>query len=108
VLPLMDAFLDPELKDQVIPGARQAMEEGVIDIFLQWPMWVFLDEMDAAYATFHALEQTPSQLNLSFLFARETDRFRADPRFEQHAKHIGLDVYWKRYGEPDRHRDIER
>ena len=67
---------------------------------LQLPMWILLDELDAAYTSFHVLEATPWDINFSFLFAPESDRFRADPRFEQHARHIGLDVYWKRYGGP--------
>ncbi len=100
VLPLIDAFLDPQLLDQAALTARRAVEEGMITNDLQLPMWILLDELDAAYTSFHVLEATPWDINLPFLFVPESDRFRADPRFEQHARHIGLDVYWKRYGGP--------
>ena len=101
VLPIIDAFLNPQLRDQAAIAARRAVEGKAIAIRLQWYMWVILREMDAAYAAFYALEATPDEIALEFLFARETDRFRADPRFEQLAEHIGLTAYWDVYGDPD-------
>ncbi|MEE9253638.1 MAG: hypothetical protein V3U43_01765, partial [Pseudomonadales bacterium] len=98
VLPLINAFLDPRLRDQAAQAARRAVAAKMIASALQLPMWILLDEMDAA---FHALEATPWNLSLPFLFAHESDHFRADPRFEQLAERIGLTAYWREYGWPD-------
>ncbi len=101
VLPIIDAFLNPQLRDQAALAARRAVEGKAVAIRLQWYMWVILGEMDAAYAAFYALEATPDEIALEFLFAREADGFRVDPRFEQLAEHIGLTAYWDVYGDPD-------
>jgi hypothetical protein len=81
---------------------------GIIVHAPQLGMWILLDELDEAYASFHTLEATPWELGLPFLFAHESRGFRADPRFEQLAVDIGLEAYWERYGPPDTHGDIER
>lgn len=101
VLPLIDAFIDPDLRPQARVAARKAVEAGMVPPVMQWPMWILLDDLDAAFEVFHALEPTPWDLDVEFLFARETARFRADPRFLQHAEHIGLTEYWRKYGPPD-------
>jgi hypothetical protein len=64
--------------------------------------------MDAAYASFDALEATPRDLNFPFIFAHESHRFRTDPRFAQLMERVGLEAYWDQYGPPDTHGDIER
>jgi DNA-binding winged helix-turn-helix (wHTH) protein/TolB-like protein/tetratricopeptide (TPR) repeat protein len=101
VLPLIDAFVDPRMRERAIEAAAAAVEAGMVQNALILPMWILLGDMDEAYASFYEMEDTPWDLNLPFLYARESAGFRADPRFTKLANDIGLDVYWEHYGAPD-------
>ena len=52
--------------------------------------------MDVAFE----LLQEPTQLDIEFLYARETGILRRHPRFGELVSAIGLDRYWDRYGWP--------
>ena len=101
VLPLIEAFIDPTLRERARQAARPVIAAEMIPLSVQWPTWIMLDDIDAAYEIFHALEPTPWDLALEFMFARESASFRADPRFAEHAEHIGLTAYWDEYGGPE-------
>lgn len=98
--PFIDAMQDPARR----PAARKALaqaarEHGISPRYL-FGAWVFLGDADAAMDVAFELLQEPSELDVEFLFARETAILRSHPRFGELVTAIGLDRYWDHYGWP--------
>ena len=98
--PFIAAQRDPARQLQARAAlAKAARERGISPRYL-FGAWVFLGDTDAAMDVAFELLQEPTQLDIEFLYARETAILRRHPRFGELVTAIGLDRYWNRYGWP--------
>ena len=94
---------DPKQRRKAIALARKAQAEGdPIMPRLQFGLWVTLGANDEAYETIDRLRDGSRQfLQLEYIWAEEGQPFRKDSRFDDFARDIGWNDYWKKYGGPD-------
>lgn len=98
--PFLAALRDPAQRAAAEAALARAAEGRNISLQYLFGAWVFLGNADAAMEVAFELLQEPAELEVEFLFARETAILRCHPRFPELTAAIGLDRYWERYGQP--------
>ena len=101
----LDAFLmaleDPELLPAAVAAVEKAAENGDVPRLHLYPLWTYLQQDDRALDVAFGLYKDRPNFNTEFLFSRESAVLRANPRFEQLIRTIGLSQYWEEFGWPD-------
>jgi TolB-like protein/DNA-binding winged helix-turn-helix (wHTH) protein len=98
--PFIAALRDPTGRPAARAAvARAARERGISPRYL-FGAWVYLGDADAAMDVAFELLHQPDELDVEFLFARETSILRRHPRFGELVAAIGLDRYWDQFGWP--------
>ena len=103
--PFVDAIADPAKRPAVVAKLRAVDPKVARQVDLIQP-YLQLDQVDLAYQIIDDyLEHEGPDLSqvsgLMHFWSIDACKFRADPRFPELARRIGLVEYWKQYGYPD-------
>lgn len=98
--PFLRALQDPAARPDAVAAVGRAVEMRGISLKYQFGAWVYLGEADRAIDVAFELLHEPTELDVEFLFARETAQLRAHARFGELVTALGLDRYWGRFGWP--------
>lgn len=103
--PFVDAIADPAKRPALVAKLRAVDPKVARQVDLIQP-YLQLDQIDLVYRILDDfLEHEGSDLSqvsgLMHFWSIDARKFRADPRFPELARRIGLVDYWKQYGYPD-------
>ena len=98
--PFLRALQEPAARPEAVAAVARAVEAHGISLKYQFGAWVYLGETARAIDVVFQLVHEPTELDVEFLFARETAQLRAHPRFGELVTTLGLDRYWDRFGWP--------
>jgi len=87
VKPLVAGFRDPAARAEGIQAVETARVEGTIPFEYLFGIWVFYEDADRAFRDFDSSSKTPY---IEFLWARETELLRQDPRFHALLESVNL------------------
>lgn len=100
----MDIFIaaleDPALRPDAVEAIQRAADAGEISPRYLYGLWLYLDQTDRAMEVAFQLLNDPPGFAVEFLFARENQSLREDPRFGELITAVGLDRYWDKHGWP--------
>jgi hypothetical protein len=101
--PLLAALEAPDDKVAVAAAIDAlARAERAHDIYRKYlfAAWIYLGEDARAVATGLQLVKDRPSFKAEFLFSREARKLRANPRFGELVREVGLNRYWDQYGWP--------
>ena len=93
----IDQIAEPDNRNALIAGARQAVESGSLQPRFELGLWMLLGDWDAVTYTFEKYRDQQKYLDIEFLFARESMEFRTSETFYTLTGRIGLMDYWSSY-----------
>jgi len=96
----MAALEDPALRPEAVEAIQQAADAREISPRYLYGLWLYLGETDRAMDVAFQLLNDPPGFAVEFLFARENQSLREDPRFGDLITAVGLDRYWDKHGWP--------
>jgi TolB-like protein/Flp pilus assembly protein TadD len=103
--PFVDAIADPAKRPAVVAKLRAVDPKVARQVDLIQP-YLQLDQVDLVYQIIddyleHEGQDLSQVSGLMHFWSIDARKFRADPRFPELARRIGLVEYWKQYGYPD-------
>lgn len=97
----LQALEDSAIRQQLVAGVDALIEERLLLPRLEFGLWIVLEQWSRVMDTIEKYRQQKKYLDVEFLFARESERLRGDPMFQQLTATLGLDVYWQAGQGPD-------
>ena len=87
-------------REQAVSAFDQAIADSEVPPRMELPGWILLDKPERIIATIEKYRDHKKYLDLEFLFARESTKFRESPQFSRVVELTGLQDYWDYFGAP--------
>jgi DNA-binding winged helix-turn-helix (wHTH) protein/TolB-like protein len=97
--PAVEAYRHPEKRPAVIELLDQTLAEGGISARVYFGIMVLLESPARALRGFAALPDRGGN-DLEFMFSSDAAAVRADPKFGEFVRSMGIEAYWDRFGWP--------
>jgi TolB-like protein/DNA-binding winged helix-turn-helix (wHTH) protein/Tfp pilus assembly protein PilF len=99
--PVIVALQDPSRQDAALDALESVAADRQISLKYLQGAYVVLGAGEPALNVAFELLHQPLDFEVEFLFARENEVVRRQPRFGELLREIGLDQYWDEFGWPE-------
>jgi tetratricopeptide (TPR) repeat protein len=100
VIERISAMFDITGREEFVEFSERLIQAGALQPRLEFGWWVILEEWERAYTTLVNYAGEKKNIDVEFLYARESEGFRSSPFFDDVTRILNLDSYWQVEGVP--------